>query len=101
MAGEHIVVGQDFTVTCDVTPTTNLSSMTGHLIFYRKPGGSWSSITPTNVNASSCVGAITSAINALSGLAGTWEFYVYAVSGALKFRSKIARLVVHPLGFGT
>lgn len=100
MADEHIMVGADFDVQCSVYPLTLIEECANHRIYYKKPNGAWGYITPMLASGSDVLGRITSAINGLAGRPGTWEFYVYMTSGSLIFRSKKARLVINPLGFG-
>lgn len=100
MAGEHVVVGMDFELTCSVLPLTGVQAYENHRIYYRKPNGANGYVSPTSASGSDVIGRITSVLNPLNGRAGTWEFYVYMTSGALIFRSKKSRLIVNPLGFG-
>lgn len=108
MADEWIKVGSSFTVTCDTRdPVTNLplitlTDYTGHLVYYRRPGGKWGTLSPDSVTATAMVATVPASLNPLTGsgrwpdgYAGNWEFYPYCQgSGSIEFHGKSDIVVV-------
>jgi hypothetical protein len=113
MAYEWIKVGMGFRVTCDTRdPRTletlvDLTTLTGHLVYYKRPDGKTGSLTVDSYTSTAMVATVSATLNPLTvssvldkwknGYHGPWEFYPYGLgAGSVPYRGKEGIVVVHP-----